>query len=147
MGKWLLLSILYTVSTLTLFQGPWPAFCMATESWARFSGNKVSEFCTTNMSALSSIHYWPLWQSDITICNSRLSTVDPIWSLTWKAIMIGGIISENWVHEPASSHIDERWLCRQGKTTDRSACKDKTTSYINTFIYSYIQLKSCLMTT
>ena len=35
-GKWVLLSILYTVSTLTLFQGPCPAFFEAKESWARF---------------------------------------------------------------------------------------------------------------
>ena len=48
--------------------------------------------------------------------------------------MIGGIISKNWVYEPASSNSDERWLCRQGKATDRSACKDKTSSYINTSV-------------
>ena len=36
------------------------------------SGNKASEFCTTNMSA---VFYWPLWQSDITICNPLIAGV------------------------------------------------------------------------
>ena len=47
-----------------------------------------------------------------------------------------------WVqrlHEPASSHINERWLCGRGKMTDRSACKDKTlqNQYIYIAIYSW----------
>ena len=54
---------LYTVSTLTMFQGSCPAFCEAPESWV-----KATEFCTTNKTALFSVHYRTSWQSDMTIC-------------------------------------------------------------------------------
>ena len=123
--KWLLVSILYTVSTL-LVPRPLPRLSVRQRKfWEQGKWQLTRVHFLVFTMAVWHHYMWPLI-AGFQLYRSHMVTY--MKGIIWP-YNIGGIISQNWVHEPASSHIDEWWLCGSGKTTDSSACKDKTSSY------------------
>ena len=119
---------------LNLVPRPLPSFL-----WGKGKLGKVLGTRRVSFAQLTRVYFVVFTMGHYGSQTSLYVTTNSRRSLTWQGILV----IQHWrYHQQQRVHklvIDERWLW-WGKTADRSACKDKTSSCINTaiIIYSYI---------